>query len=124
MSLPSRNRVREIGIYKAPPGLSRAEFETQFKATIIAMLELPIVQKNFLKHEMTNAMIVVIFEAESHNATGGGRCILTITHTSLLTSSEVAEYPPFRSLMIVTSQSIGLDVGEIFATEVITTIDK
>ncbi|KAJ7473503.1 hypothetical protein FB451DRAFT_1175140 [Mycena latifolia] len=90
------NRVddRAIGIYKAPPGLSRAEFETQFKATIATMLELPIVQKNFFKHEM------------SHNA-----------------MVEVAEYPTFRSLMIATSQSIGLDVGKVFATEVITMIE-
>jgi hypothetical protein len=46
------DRVCTVGIYKAPPGVSRAEFEAQFKLMIAAMIKLPTVQKNLLKYEM------------------------------------------------------------------------
>ncbi|KAJ7445849.1 hypothetical protein FB451DRAFT_1412525 [Mycena latifolia] len=59
------------------------------------MLALPIVTKSFIKHELS-------FEAVA----------------------EVGEDLAFRKLMRATSQSLGLEVGEMFAAEVMTTIGK
>ncbi|KAJ7445658.1 hypothetical protein FB451DRAFT_1412678 [Mycena latifolia] len=123
----SQDRVRTIGIYKAPPDVSRVVFETEFKDMVARFIELPIVQKNLLKHEVcfarehlddharavplgvtqTNAMIVAILEAESHEA-----------------FHEISEDPAFRELMVASAQILGADLGEIFAAEVMITIDK
>jgi hypothetical protein len=49
------DRVRTVGIYKAPPGVSRAEFEAQVKSMIAIMIKLPIVQNNLLKYDSDGA---------------------------------------------------------------------
>jgi hypothetical protein len=46
----SKDRVRVVGVYKAPPGVSQAEFEMKFKAMAAAFTALPISQ-NLLKYE-------------------------------------------------------------------------
>ncbi|KAJ7473538.1 hypothetical protein FB451DRAFT_1175177 [Mycena latifolia] len=81
-------RVRTIGIYKAPPDISREMFETEFKAMVAQFIELPIVQNSLLKHEVcfarehlddhartaglgvtqTNSTIVAIFEADVYTS--------------------------------------------------------
>ncbi|KAJ7878663.1 hypothetical protein B0H13DRAFT_1892541 [Mycena leptocephala] len=95
------DRVRTVRIYKAPPGVSRAEFEAQFKSMFATMIKLSIVQKKLLKYQMcfarnnldeparavpfgvakTDSIIVAIIEAESHEAL------------------EIGEDPAFRKFM-------------------------
>ncbi|KAJ7016309.1 hypothetical protein C8F04DRAFT_1245392 [Mycena alexandri] len=53
MSASSRkDRVAGIGIYKAPPNLSKEALETKITSLVDALLAVPIAQKNFLKFEI------------------------------------------------------------------------
>jgi hypothetical protein len=47
-----KDRVAGIGIYKAPPNLSKEAFETKITSLVDALLAVPIAQKNFLKFEI------------------------------------------------------------------------
>jgi hypothetical protein len=47
-----KDRFHAFGIHKAPPGLSKKDFEAKLEALLDHLLALPLVQRNVLKLEM------------------------------------------------------------------------
>ncbi|KAJ7844684.1 hypothetical protein B0H13DRAFT_1908748 [Mycena leptocephala] len=106
----SKDRIRVVGVYKAPSGVSQADFEIKFKAMAAAFTASPISQ-NLIKYERghidepvravplglakANATVIVIMEAESHK--------------SLV---QISEDPAFRELMAASGEALGVDLGE------------
>ncbi|KAJ7445657.1 hypothetical protein FB451DRAFT_1189069 [Mycena latifolia] len=117
----SKDRARTVAFYKALPGVSRADFETQFKAMIAAMIKLPIVQKNHLLKDVMCFARNNLDEPARAVPFGVAKADATIV---AIVEAEIGEDPAFRKLMGTSAQNLGVDLGEIFAMEVITPIDK
>jgi hypothetical protein len=58
MSSTTTERSCFIGIHKAPPNLSREEFEAKAGAIVDAIVALPVVQKNLLKLEIVKYLTI------------------------------------------------------------------
>ncbi|KAJ6522221.1 hypothetical protein DFH09DRAFT_1372768 [Mycena vulgaris] len=121
-----KDRCRWIGVFKAPPHLSKEEFEQGLTAMARALAAVPTAQANMLWKEVSFANN--LFDTEIRGLglpTTGGVALLIGEAENYEKMRQVAEDPEIGRIVAEGRQRIGMGEGSmVFTADVLPTIDK
>ncbi|KAJ7430215.1 hypothetical protein B0H11DRAFT_2138238, partial [Mycena galericulata] len=124
---PTNGPFLAIGIYRAPPGLSKEEFLDKMKALAAAVVALPVVQKNVLKYQIISAN-----SSFDEHIKAFGMPASTPQHIALLVAEseppeqilEISKDPEFQSLVAAAEEMTPERGASIFSAHVVEKLNK
>ncbi|KAJ6464915.1 hypothetical protein C8R45DRAFT_1219822 [Mycena sanguinolenta] len=95
----SKDRAVGIGIWQAPPNLSKEAFENKVTTMVDKLVALPIAQKNYIKFEMMFQTGLVTEELGAHGVSDGPLSVWLVTECATIAEYlEVSEDPAVTSV--------------------------